>query len=163
MKEKIINLTITNIKEEGLKFSIDTLAKDLKISKKTIYKIFHGKEELALSVYEKFFADCALKAQTLVKTSKEKYEHELLSLYLDTFIMTNDDIFNKFKLNTSISNFAKEKQNEFWLLIKSYLLGDQDEDKNIKIILDSVFANAIKLKLKTKQTNEIIEKLKVIL
>ncbi|MEG0978061.1 MAG: TetR/AcrR family transcriptional regulator [Bacilli bacterium] len=163
MKEKIINLTITNIRSEGLKFSIDTLAKELKISKKTIYKIFHGKEELALSVYEKYFVDCVLKTQTLIKNNKEKYKYELLCLYLDTFIMTNDDIFNKFKLNTSISNFAKEKQIEFWCLIKPYLLSDQNKEKNIKIILDSVFSNAIKLKLKTKQINEIIEELMVIL
>ena len=40
MKEKIIKESIVSLRTEGLKFSVDTLAERLKISKKTVYKYF---------------------------------------------------------------------------------------------------------------------------
>lgn len=40
MKERIINESIESLRREGLKFSIDTLAEKLNISKKTVYKYF---------------------------------------------------------------------------------------------------------------------------
>lgn len=40
MKNKIIEQSIENLKKDGLKFSVDSLAAQLVISKKTVYKYF---------------------------------------------------------------------------------------------------------------------------
>ena len=42
MREKIIEASIEALKKEGLKFSVDTLADGLKISKKNRVQIFPG-------------------------------------------------------------------------------------------------------------------------
>ncbi|HIT17242.1 MAG TPA: TetR/AcrR family transcriptional regulator, partial [Candidatus Caccosoma faecigallinarum] len=55
IKTKIIQQSIKSLQAEGLRFSIDLLAKELKISKKTIYKYFKNKEALAMAIYEKFY------------------------------------------------------------------------------------------------------------
>lgn len=52
MKNKIIEESITSLQQEGLRFSVDTLAERLKVSKKTIYKYFPTKEVLAYAIYE---------------------------------------------------------------------------------------------------------------
>ena len=56
MRKRIIAESIKNLQNEGLKFSVDTLAEKLKISKKTIYKYFPTKEALALAMYEKYYS-----------------------------------------------------------------------------------------------------------
>lgn len=54
MKERIINQSITMLKDEGLIFSIDDLAKTLKVGKGTIYQYFRAKEELSIAVLKLF-------------------------------------------------------------------------------------------------------------
>lgn len=50
MRERIIKAAIESLQAEGLKFSVDTIASKLKISKKTIYKFFPDKETLAYAI-----------------------------------------------------------------------------------------------------------------
>ena len=49
MRDRIIRASIENLRREGLKFSVDTLTAQLKISKKTVYKYFPDKESLAVA------------------------------------------------------------------------------------------------------------------
>ena len=49
MRDRIIRASIENLRREDLKFSVDTLTAQLKISKKTIYKYFPDKEALAVA------------------------------------------------------------------------------------------------------------------
>ncbi|MGN1480125.1 MAG: TetR/AcrR family transcriptional regulator, partial [Acutalibacteraceae bacterium] len=60
MKDRIIYESIESLRREGLKFSVDTLAENLKISKKTVYKYFPDKETLALALYEKYYNDAEI-------------------------------------------------------------------------------------------------------
>lgn len=46
MKERILEATIKVFNEKGLKFTMDDIAKELSISKKTIYTVFRDKESL---------------------------------------------------------------------------------------------------------------------
>ncbi|MGN0460910.1 MAG: TetR/AcrR family transcriptional regulator, partial [Ruminococcus sp.] len=55
MKERIIDAAIESLRTEGLKFSVDTIASKLKISKKTVYKFFSGKEEMAYEIYKEYY------------------------------------------------------------------------------------------------------------
>lgn len=69
MRDKIIKESINSLRNEGLKFSVDSLADKLKISKKTIYKFFPDKQSLALALYEKYYNDANEKAQKFVNSS----------------------------------------------------------------------------------------------
>lgn len=50
MKDRITEESIKSLQQEGLRFSVPTLAERLKISKKTVYKYFPTKEALANAV-----------------------------------------------------------------------------------------------------------------
>jgi AcrR family transcriptional regulator len=53
MREKILSVTALLIKQYGLrKFTVDEIAAELKISKKTVYKYFTGKEEIIHAYFE---------------------------------------------------------------------------------------------------------------
>lgn len=61
MRDRIISESIESLRKEGLRFSVDTLAERLNISKKTIYKYFPTKEALAFALYQRYYAN--IKAQ----------------------------------------------------------------------------------------------------
>lgn len=46
MREKILEATIKVFNEKGLKFTMDDIAKELSMSKKTIYTVFRDKESM---------------------------------------------------------------------------------------------------------------------
>lgn len=56
LKEKILEATLQVFKEKGIKFTMDDLAKQLSISKKTIYGIFISKEALIDEMVDYSFA-----------------------------------------------------------------------------------------------------------
>lgn len=54
-QKKILEAVIVEYKAKGLKFTMDDIAKDLHMSKKTIYKIYHDKEEMLDSMVDYVF------------------------------------------------------------------------------------------------------------
>ncbi|MGN1093974.1 MAG: TetR/AcrR family transcriptional regulator [Candidatus Neoclostridium sp.] len=113
MKDAIIAQSIESLKKDGLKFSVDSLAARLGVSKKTIYKYFPDKESLAFAVFEKYFSDAREKAAEIAKNPSGRL-NGLIKLLLDSKIMTRDEVFNKYALNLSVSAFAKRKESELW-------------------------------------------------
>lgn len=65
LEEKIINTAIDTFAENGLKFTMDDIAKRMHISKKTIYAVYKTKEEMLLSVVDYCFADIKANEQRL--------------------------------------------------------------------------------------------------
>ena len=57
MKERVINAAVEEFGKSGLRFTMDDVAKNLGISKKTLYKIYDSKEEMLLDVADYSFAD----------------------------------------------------------------------------------------------------------
>lgn len=55
LRETILEGTIQVFNEKGLKFTLDDIAELLKISKKTIYKVFKDKEDLFLAMVDYMF------------------------------------------------------------------------------------------------------------
>ena len=55
LKETILEGTLQIFNQKGLKFTMDDIAVLLKISKKTIYMVFHDKEELFLAMVDYLF------------------------------------------------------------------------------------------------------------
>lgn len=147
MKNKIIQETISSLQNEGLKFSVDTIAEKLKISKKTIYKYFPNKEALALAVYEDFYFENMKKVQMLLDGSRDGLRTKLLYLYYEMKKMTRSDIFNKFRLNDVILSYAESQNNAVWEKISSVIVsGKSSEDaKVLKVIIDGAFEKLISM------------------
>lgn len=141
MKDRIIYESIESLRKEGLRFSIDTLAKKLNISKKTIYKYFPNKEALAFALYQKYYADIKKQAEQLKKEGADSARFTLLSLYFDAKSMTGCDIFNKYKLNEAVYKYTSEQNDSLLEIIFSSLDdGISEQDKaSLRIIIDGSF------------------------
>ena len=85
MRVKILEASICGLQKEGLRFSVDTIAKKLKISKKTVYKFFPSKEDLAIAVYEKFYDDIIPKIDNALSEKNEGQFIEILNLYYRSY------------------------------------------------------------------------------
>ena len=72
LKEEILKGTIQIFNEKGLKFTMDDIAERLKISKKTLYKVFDDKEDLFLTMVDYMF-------DTIKESEREVIEDENLS------------------------------------------------------------------------------------
>lgn len=141
MKEHIICEAIDSLRKEGLRFSIDTLAERLNISKKTIYKYFPNKEALALALYQRYYTDIKVQANRLAAESSVAAHLKLLTLYFDAKSMTSCDIFNKYKLNEALFSYTTEQNNNLWEIILSSLNDDiPEQDKiSLRIIVNGSF------------------------
>ena len=72
LKETILEGTIGIFNEKGLRSPMDDIAESLKISKKTIYKVFQNKEELFLAMVDYMF-------DSIKASEREVLEDEKLS------------------------------------------------------------------------------------
>lgn len=141
MKDHIIRESIESLRREGLRFSIDTLAERLNISKKTIYKYFPNKEALAFALYQRYYADIKAQADQLAAESSADAHLKLLTLYFDAKSMTSCDIFNKYKLNEALYSYTTEENDNLWKIILSSLEdGIAEQDKiSLRIIVNGSF------------------------
>lgn len=138
MKNKIIQESIESLRREGLKFSVDTLADRLKISKKTVYKYFPDKESLAVAIYESYYATAARQAESLIRENTDMAHGELIRLYFDSKMLTRHEIFNKYKLNQTIYDCTVRHADSLWGIMASSFHHDLSEaDKTaLRIIVD---------------------------
>lgn len=145
MKNKIVEESIKSLQQEGLRFSVDTLAEKLKISKKTIYKYFPTKEALAYAIYEKYYSDLNNKIEDIIQLHKPTMEENLLLCYFDSAKMIRKEIFNKYCLNNVIGDFALQNHLNIWNIIKPYICNKMTDDKAefYKIIIDGTFEKVI--------------------
>lgn len=141
MKDHIISEAIESLKKEGLRFSVDTLAERLNISKKTIYKYFPNKEALAFALYERYYADIKEQANRLSAESSVAAHLKLLTIYFDAKSMTSCDIFNKYKLNEALYSYTTEQNDNLLEIILSTLNdGILEQDKiPLRIIVNGSF------------------------
>ena len=141
MKDRIIRESIESLRQEGLKFSVDTLADKLRISKKTVYKYFRDKEALALALYETYYTDATEQAKKLISDREPSVYLDLLQLYFDSKMMIRSEIFNKYKLNETIYSYAAERNDALWKTISAAFSGgnSQEDRETLKIIVDGSF------------------------
>ena len=141
MKDRIISESIESLRREGLRFSVDTLAERLNISKKTVYKYFSNKEALALALYQKYYADIKAKADLLIGENTAAAHKELLNLYYDAKMMTRSDIFNKYKLNDVITSFTSRQNDELLnnILTSADSCRSKSDREALRIIADGAF------------------------
>lgn len=145
MRDKIVNTAIESLRAEGLKFSVDTIASKLKISKKTIYKFFPDKETLAYEIYKEYYSRISEKV-SIIEKSGNNISFRLLMVYWDASFMIRSEIFNKYKLNDCIYTYVMKLQNELWTRIISLIDPSASQtDKTIyRAIIEGAFGNAEK-------------------
>lgn len=141
IEEKIINASIESLRKEGLKFSVDTLADKLKISKKTVYKHFPDKAALALALYQKYYEDAMMQAERLADNSKSPVYSKLLHLYFDSKMMIRSEVFNKYKLNASVYAYATNQNDLLWeAIFASFATVESEKDGEVlRFIIDGSF------------------------
>lgn len=66
LQEKILEGTLQVFNQKGLKFTMDDLARQLGISKKTIYTVFRDKEEVFLAMVDYLFASIKQEEEKVV-------------------------------------------------------------------------------------------------
>ena len=71
LREKILNATICVFNRKGLKFTMDDVASELSMSKKTIYTVFHDKETMFFEMVDYCF-------DSIKETEKKVLEDESL-------------------------------------------------------------------------------------
>ena len=57
MREKIIDTAIEEFTKHGSKFTMNDVAKELGISKKTIYTIFESKQDVLVGIADRYARD----------------------------------------------------------------------------------------------------------
>ena len=138
MKDAIIELSVKRLQTEGLRFSLDSLARELKVSKKTIYKYFSTKEELAVAIYRKFYGDAAAKIAALLESKGSLFE--ILSVYSQSFLMKKEEIFNKYALNETIRTYTLSCHEKLWEQIEP--LFPEDMRGAARAIIDGAYEKA---------------------
>lgn len=155
MKDQIIKRSITELQNNGLKFSIDEVAKSLKISKKTIYKYFSTKEELAVAIYKTFYDEAVNQIESIENICSEKsILTQMLTVYFQSHCMIRKDIFNKYSLNDGIRRLAQDNHNKIKIRIQRQL--PKTDQNTLMIILDGSLQQLCETE---GDSNKVIEKL----
>ncbi|MGN0807047.1 MAG: TetR/AcrR family transcriptional regulator [Candidatus Coproplasma sp.] len=140
MKDRIITQSIESLKLEGLKFSVDTIAEKLNVSKKTIYKYFPDKQTLAIAIFERFYLNVNADVEKLKGDRSESARFKLLSLYFDAKQMTSGEIFNKYKLNEALRTYTQEQNDRLFKTVYSTLCdGAECDESTVRTIIDGTF------------------------
>lgn len=137
MREKIIEVSIQSLQKEGLRFSVDELARALKISKKTVYKYFATKEELAIAIYERFYESAEQQITEILQKRSDRILYELLTVYYGSYRMVRKEVFNKYALNDSICRLATARHAHLFEKISA--LFPPEERDALQIIIDGTF------------------------
>jgi len=69
IKEKILGVAIEEFGKKGLKFTMDDIARNLAMSKKTVYAVFETKEAMLLELADYCFADIKRSEQAILEDS----------------------------------------------------------------------------------------------
>ena len=81
LQEQILEETMKKIKEKGLKFTMDDIAHDLGISKKTIYTIFKTKEQLFFTMVDYLFDQIKVSEQQVMDNDDLSVVEKLRSIF----------------------------------------------------------------------------------
>lgn len=139
VRSLIIKESAKSLKTEGLKFSVDTLSAKLKISKKTVYKYFPTKQELAIAVYDYFYNDVNNRISGFISENIKDKVLFLLNIYFESSLMTHDEIFNKYALNDAVRSYAEGNRIKVWERVCSAAGLSDKTAESARIIVDGAF------------------------
>lgn len=124
MKELIIKETIYLFNQYGYKFSMDNLSKNLKISKKTLYKYFSSKEEIITYIIDESFNDVHTKQQVIFKSNLDT-ETKLRKILTTNFMREDTINLSKakdiYKFYPKLAEKIDRKYKEEWDFVEQLL------------------------------------------
>lgn len=148
MRERILDVAASKIEIYGLKkFTIDEIAIELKISKKTIYKYFRSKDEIVKEFFNEVIRTCK---ENTVEAINYKGE---FSNKLHKIVCSN----NEYKIPINIINEAKLYYPEQWEEIQK--LKNFKLDIVEKLIKDAIKEGKIKEDIDYRILSKLIEKI----
>lgn len=140
IKQKIIDSAIEDLTKRGLRFSVDSLSREMKMSKKTIYLYFHSKSELASAIYDNlrqaFDNDFSLQNLTLTCYDYAHY------LYL-----SREEILRRFSLSKSlVKHTEKDRREMFTAFWNGFLKAEPGVQETWRLVLEATLPKAFSAK-----------------
>lgn len=142
LREQILDATIQVFNKKGIKFTMDDLAKNLGMSKKTIYTVFSDKNELFLAMVDYLFDGIKI-AQSDIVNSKELSQVEKIKGVLNVMPSGYKDIdfrqlyMLKDKYPKIYSQVEKRLENgweETFMLLEDGIKSGEIKNVNIPIV-----------------------------
>lgn len=119
MEEKIILAAIEEFSKQGLKFTMDDVAKNLGMSKKTLYTVFKSKDDLLYAVADFCFADIKRSEQEILLDPNMDIVDKIKSI-----IVVLPERYKNIGLSALYQ--LKEKAPNVYLRVEHYLQTDWD-------------------------------------
>lgn len=176
MRQKIIDTAISLAQEHGIKFTLEDIAAQASISKKTIYKYFDGKESLINAAVDYIFADIHKQHEDILSLDISETEKlrkiacvypsviRFDSLKLDKLIELHPDIYRRIEKHLrdnweltlelfdrcvgegSLKNIDREYFRMILLGIFEQTLCAENPEQATKACIDAVFFGFVKSK-----------------
>ena len=116
MKEEILRVTAAFLHEGREKFTVDDIAAALKISKKTIYKYFDGKEQLAEEVFARIISGARAAQKEVLSGAEEPVSKQVAFLvsFMEIYRLDSDSLFRRYGLSRRLRERVKSAEEENW-------------------------------------------------
>ncbi|MCI2068924.1 MAG: hypothetical protein LKJ88_05045 [Bacilli bacterium] len=149
--EKIVKAAISSLIKEGVSFSVDSLSKTMRMSKKTIYASFHAKSELALAIYAHLKDNFTLSLDKLDLDSS--FYAYALYLYL-----SREEIIRRFSFSRPLIKKIRTDKDEIFFLFYSAFLKDKNGLKETwRLILEASLPEIFKSSTPIKAVKDFTE------
>ena len=125
MREKIIDTAIEEFTKNGLKFTMNDVAKALGISKKTIYTVFESKQEVLVAIADRYAGDFTEMREEIERDGSldtlEKLERLFCALPTKYYNIGLSRIFELAQKYPKQYKYLMEAVNQGWTLAEQYL------------------------------------------
>lgn len=125
MREKIIDTAIEEFTKNGLKFTMNDVAKALGISKKTIYTVFESKQEVLVAIADRYAGDFTEMREEIERDGSldtlEKLEWLFCALPTKYYNIGLSRIFELAQKYPKQYKYLMEAVNQGWTLAEQYL------------------------------------------
>ena len=125
MREKIIDTAIEEFTKHGSKFTMSDVAKELGISKKTIYTIFESKQDVLVGIADRYARDFTDMREAIEQDDNldtlEKLERLFCAIPSKYYNIGLSRIFEVARKYPKQYRYLMEAVNQGWILAEQYL------------------------------------------
>ena len=125
MREKIIDTAIEEFTRNGLKFTMNDVAKALGISKKTIYTVFESKQDVLMAIADRYARDFTDMRQEIEADTEldilEKLERLFCAIPTKYYNIGLSRIFELAQKYPKQYKYLMEAVSQGWALAEQYL------------------------------------------
>ena len=125
MREKIIDTAIEEFTKHGSKFTMNDVAKELGISKKTIYTIFESKQDVLVGIADRYARDFTDMREAIEQDDSldtlEKLERLFCAIPTKYYNIGLSRLFEVARKYPKQYRYLMEAVNQDWILAEQYL------------------------------------------